>query len=370
MKAKRSLRYISLMLIWIVSCQNEQHNIKFEPLTFDLVKAEYLYQFAYECIDREYPYKPGLVLGDISYLKAPREHHPSFYGCFDWHSAVHGHWTLVTLLSEFPGFEYRDQIIDKLKANITEENVLAEMLVFQDEHNKTFQRTYGWAWLLKLDEALREWDHPVAMELHKNLQPLSDTIAVKFIEFLDILNYPIRVGEHPNTAFGMSLAYDYAEKYNPELAMKIAQKAKEYFTADENCPLMWEPGGFDFLSPCLQEASIMLKVLPRNEFSAWLGKFLPGFERNPTMHLTPAEVPDASDGKLAHLDGLNFSRAWCLFEMGKALNNQDMLQLGLDHFNYSYVKMDTEEYAGAHWLASFATYALLKGKFQSGTNDY
>ncbi|MEZ5106222.1 MAG: DUF2891 domain-containing protein [Draconibacterium sp.] len=331
-------------------------------LVFDTHKAEYLYHFAYECIDKEYPNKLGQVLGDDSYLAPPRVLHPSFYGCFDWHSSVHGHWTLVTILSQFPDFEYRNEILSKLQKNITKENIKREIEYFDDEHNKDYERTYGWAWLLKLDEALLEWNAPEAELLHENLSPLTDLISAKFTEFLNKLNYPIRVGEHTNIAFGMSFAYDYAKKYNSTLASKIEEKAKQYFINDCDCPLTWEPGGFDFLSPCLQEASLMQKVLPKKEYEKWLKKFMPGFEKNPEKYLEIAIVSDRSDGKLAHLDGLNFSRAWCLFEMGKALNSQKMIDLGIGHFNYSYEKMDSGEYAGAHWLASFATYALIKAK--------
>ncbi|MDX8339697.1 DUF2891 domain-containing protein [Draconibacterium sp. IB214405] len=329
-------------------------------LKFGEDKADYLYHFAYECIDQEYPNKTGHVLGDDSYLEPPRVMHPAFYGCFDWHSSVHGHWTLVKILTEFPDFEYRDEIIAKLKKNITEENILQEVAYFDDEHNSTYERTYGWAWLLKLDEAIREWNDPVALELQANLSPLVDLLADKFGEFLDKLIYPIRIGEHSNIAFGMSFAYDWAEKYDADLATKIEEKALEYYQNDCDCPLTWEPGGFDFLSPCLQEASIMLKVLPEKEFKQWLKTFLPKFEKHPEKYLEIAVVTDRSDGKLAHLDGLNFSRAWCLFEMGHALNNQKLIDLGDAHFNYSYEKMDSGEYAGAHWLASFAVYALIK----------
>ena len=329
-------------------------------LEFNQKKAGYLYHFAYECIDQEYPNKPNGVLGDDGYLLPPREIHPAFYGCFDWHSSVHGHWTLVTILKEFPDFEHREEIIAKLQKNITHDHILKEIEYFQGVHNSTYERTYGWAWLLKLDEALREWDAPEAAELQQNLSPLVDTIAQKFDVFLDKLIYPIRIGEHSNIAFGMSFAYDWAKKYNPELAAKIEQKAMEYYNEDCECPLTWEPGGFDFLSPCLQEASLMQKVMNKNDFEAWLKKFLPGFEEDPAKFLKTAEVTDRSDGKLAHLDGLNFSRAWCLFEMGHTLNNRKMIDLGVEHFNYSYEKMDSGEYAGAHWLASFAVYALEK----------
>jgi hypothetical protein len=269
---------------------------------------------------------------------------------------------LVTILNEFPDFKYRDEILAKLSKTITKENILKEIEYFNDKHNKDYERTYGWAWLFKLDEALRDMDFPKSMILQENLKPLVDLLSEKFIEFLDKLNYPIRVGEHNNIAFGMSFAYDYAKKYDAKLAAKIEGKAIQYFINDCDCPLTWEPGGFDFLSPCLQEASMMMKVLPEKEFKKWLKDFMPGFEKNPAKFLEPAIVTDRSDGKLAHLDGLNFSRAWCLFEMGKALNNQKMIDLGVQHFNYSYEKMDSGEYAGAHWLASFALYALMKSE--------
>lgn len=331
-------------------------------LEFNPEKAEYLYHFAYECIDQEYPNKLNQVLGDDSYLAPPRELHPTFYGCFDWHSSVHGHWTLVTLLKEFPDFKYSNEILIKLQNNITKENIQKELEFFNDKHNKDYERTYGWAWLLKLDEALLEWDATEAKELHENLKPLVDTIAVRMSEFLTKLIYPIRIGEHNNIAFGMSFAYDYAKKYDKKLAEKIEAKAREYYTNDCNCPLTWEPGGFDFLSPCLQEAALMQKVLNEKEFKKWLRDFLPGFVKNPAKYIEIAVVTDRSDGKLAHLDGLNFSRAWCLFELGNALDNKKMIDLGIQHFNYSYEKMDSGEYAGAHWLASFATYAFIQFK--------
>lgn len=359
MKLKSTFVFVFTIFLFIGNAQEKR---VLPLLGFDEKKAEYLYHFAFECIDQEYPNKLGQVLGDESYLAPPRVLHPAFYGCFDWHSSVHGHWTLVTILKEFPEFKYKEDILKKLKSNITKENILKEIEYFDDEHNKNYERTYGWAWLLKLDEALRDWDSPESQILHENLFPLVDIISSKFIDFLDKLIYPIRIGEHSNIAFGMSFAYDYAKKYDPVLAAKIEEKAKQYYSADCDCPLTWEPGGFDFLSPCLQEASLMQKILSENEFQKWLKKFLPKFEKNPSKFLKIAIVTDRSDGKLAHLDGLNFSRAWCLFEMGKALKNEKMLDLAVEHFNYSYEKMDSGEYAGAHWLASFATFALIKSK--------
>jgi len=311
--------------------------------------ANYLYHFAFDCIDQEYPNKLNQVLGDATYLKEPSELHPVFYGCFDWHSSVHGHWTLLNILKELSDFEKRDSILMKLQKNITKENILNEVAYFDDVHNKTFERTYGWAWLLKVAETLQDWNTVESKEMYQNLSPLVELIEQKYIEFLPKLNYPIRVGEHPNTAFGMSFALDYAKKYAPELEQVILSKAKEYYLNDQGCPISWEPGGFDFLSPCLQEASLMLKVLPKEEFIPWLDAFLPDFRNNPSAYLNVVEVTDRSDGKLAHLDGLNFSRAWCLYEIGNALENDKMINLANKHFDYSYKKMDSGEYAGAHW---------------------
>jgi len=322
--------------------------------------ANYLYHFAFDCIDQEYPNKLGQVLGDGTYLKEPSELHPAFYGCFDWHSSVHGHWALLNILKELPNFEHRDAVLKKLQKNITKENILIELNYFDDVHNKNFERTYGWAWLLKVAETLRDWDLKEARVLYENIQPLVELIESKYIQFLPKLKYPIRVGEHPNTAFGMSFALDYAKKYSPNLEKIIVEKSKEYYLNDKGCPITWEPGGYDFLSPCLQEAALMMKVLPKEEFIPWLDSFLPEFRENPELFLNVAEVTDRSDGKLAHLDGLNSSRAWCLYEIGHNLNNERMLNLANKHFEYSYKKMDSGEYAGAHWLASFALYAMLK----------
>ncbi|MDH5610010.1 MAG: DUF2891 domain-containing protein [Cyclobacteriaceae bacterium] len=329
----------------------------------DIKKAEYLYHFAFECIGQEYPYNPGHVLGDSTYLATPARLHPAFYGCFDWHSSVHGHWTLVTLLQRFPDFAHFDEIMTLVQKNLSSDNLATETQYFDDVHNKNFERTYGWAWVFKLQAALNQWDHPAAKQMSDNLLPLTLLLEQKLIGFLQKLNHPIRVGEHPNTAFALSFALDYArEAGRTELEQAILAKAREYYANDLGCPLTWEPGGFDFLSPCLQEASLMAKVLPGDEFEKWLARFMPGFMENPSDYLLPALVTDRSDGKLAHLDGLNFSRAWCLYEIGAILENTDMIQLANTHFATSYDQIDSGEYAGTHWLASFALYSLIKAE--------
>ncbi|MDP3314153.1 DUF2891 domain-containing protein [Lutibacter sp.] len=361
---KNNFLFALILLVALTSCRKiiKVEEVVYKKPVLDQKSAAFLYHFAFECIEQEYPNKLEQVLGDGSYLKEPSELHPAFYGCFDWHSSVHGHWTLLNILKEMPDFEHRATVMLKLKNNLTAENIAKEVAFFDDVHNKNFERTYGWAWLLKVAETLRDWDSPEANEMYTNLEPLVQLIEQKYIAFLPKLIYPIRVGEHTNTAFGLSFALDYAKKYSPELERVIIAKATEYYLNDQGCPLTWEPSGFDFLSPCLQEASLMLKVLPQKEFIVWLDKFLPGFRENPSQFLEVAEVSDRSDGKLAHLDGLNYSRAWCLYEIGKALDNEKMLDLANKHFQYSYSKMDSGEYAGAHWLASFGLYAILKAK--------
>jgi hypothetical protein len=364
MKSIHFVIIISLIGLTI-SCNPPEKSETSEPTVsspeMTSARAQYLYQFAYECIDQEYPNKTGHTLGSAEDLAAPSEMHPAFYGCFDWHSAVHGHWTLINLIRIFPDLEYRDEIIQKLKRNITKENIEKEVAYLQGKHNKSFERTYGWVWLLKLAEALDQWNDPLADSLQSNLQPLTDLIEEKMMEFLPKLTYPIRIGEHSNTAFALSFALDYARTFQrTELEALIISRAKEYYMADQGCPIGWEPGGFDFLSPCLQEASLMGKVLSQEDYKAWLRMFLPNLLNDPQSSLTPVIVSDRGDGKLAHLDGLNFSRAWCLYEIGYSLNDPNLIQLANEHFEFSYENISADHYEGSHWLASFALYALTK----------
>lgn len=325
--------------------------------------SEYLQHFAASCITEEFPNKLNQVLANQNDIQRPKVLHPAFYGCFDWHSSVHGHWALVTLLNAFPDLKNADSIINKLRTHLTAENLQAELDYFQQPQNTSFERTYGWVWLFKLDDALASWDHPEANTMRQNLQPLTRLLESRLIDFLKKLHYPVRSGQHPNTAFALSFALDYAKnQQRTVLKQAIINSAKRYYLNDKACPLSWEPSGFDFLSGCLQEASLMQKVLPPKKFEQWVTDFLPGLLQHGELILTPASVSDRSDGKLAHLDGLNFSRAWCLFELGHALNNPKLVRLASMHFNTSYQKMDSGEYAGAHWLASFALYALATHK--------
>ena len=322
--------------------------------------AEKLVKLPIACIDIEYPNKLNQVIGSDDYLRSPKDLHPAFYGCFDWHSAVHGHWSLVRLLKEQPELKEREQIINGLKAHLTKENIALEIDYFNDSLSQGFERTYGWAWLLKLSEELETWEDPQAEELKQNIRPLADVIVKRCEEFLPKLHYPIRVGTHTNTAFALSMMYDYAETMNNESFIElIEERAIDFYASDASCPLIWEPSGYDFLSPCFEEANLMRRIYSKGEFKEWLAKFLPKL-KNPDFKLEPAVVSDRNDGHLVHLDGLNFSRAWCLYGIAKTLPEDygHLVEIGNKHINYSFENLVGDSYEGGHWLASFALLAL------------
>ena len=230
-------------------------------------QASHFAKLALKCIPQEYPNKPGEVVGCDMDIKPVQEYRPAFYGCFDWHSSVHGHWMLVKLLKEFSEMPEAGQIKTTLSNNLTPENIQVEVQFFLDSNNKSFERTYGWAWLLKLAEELHTWDNPDARQWETALQPLTDLICQYYLDFLPKLVYPIRVGEHSNTAFGLSFALDYARTtQNKPLKAMIVSRARDFYLNDQNCPESWEPSGYDFLSPCLIEADLMARVLPDDEF--------------------------------------------------------------------------------------------------------
>jgi hypothetical protein len=359
-----------LLLFLVIACNDSQEktSIKSELTNetkttvtpvLNLEQANKLAQLPLNCISVEFPNKLGQTLADETELATPKELHPSFYGCFDWHSAVHGHWSLVSLLKQFPDLEQRELAIQLLQNNLSKENIDQEVAYFSKNHNKSFERTYGWAWLLKLAEELHTWDDPLARELESNLQPLTHTIVELYLEFLPKLNYPVRVGEHSNTAFGLSFALDYATTIgNTQLAKLIKTRAKSFYQNDINCPLTWEPSGFDFLSPCFEEAALMKCVLDKEQFKSWLKNFMPQLFQT-DFKLEPGIVSDRTDGKLVHLDGLNFSRAWCLNIISKDITELSHLNLiAQNHINYSLPNIFEDSYEGGHWLGSFALFAL------------
>ena len=331
----------------------------FTVIKLSLEEANRLSKLPLECMQTEFPNKLGQTLGDSSDLKTPKELHPAFYGCFDWHSSVHGHWMLIYLLKTFPDLENQKKIREKLLGNISQENIIKEVDYFKGQYHKSFERTYGWAWLLKLAEELYTWEDPLAQELINNLKPLTDLIIDKYLEFLPKLAYPIRVGEHSNTAFGLAFAFDYAKTTQQDsLQSIIVNKSKEFYLSDVDCPMTWEPGGFDFLSPCLEEANLIRRILPHDEFNRWLEKFLPEL-KNINYQLAAGKVNDRSDGKLIHLDGVNFSRAWCLAPIANQNEQYNhLIKIANDHIDYSLPKIVDHNYQGTHWLGTFAVYAL------------
>ena len=357
----RNFLIVPLLLLFM-SCKTEKTESVLEEIplaTLNLTQAQRLVSLPINCVEVEFPNKLGQTIGGTEDLQSPKELHPAFYGCFDWHSSVHGHWSLVSLLKQFPQLENASEIKKKLLGNISKENIQKEVAYFYGKHNKSYERTYGWAWLLKLAEEIHTWDDATARELEKNLQPLTDLIVQKYIGFLPKLNYPIRVGEHPNTAFGLTFAWDYANTVG-HLPLKemIEKRAKDFYMNDADCPISWEPSGYDFLSPCLQEAAIMKRVLPVSEFTTWFEKFLPQL-KDINYQFAVGEVSDRTDGKLVHLDGVNFSRAWALYDIVKDLPAYSHLKnIANEHINYSLPNLVGDSYEGGHWLGSFAIYAL------------
>ena len=367
---------ISLLVFLILSCSPEggkqwnkqevgpypDKSDNFQRIKLDYRQALTLAELPLECIQNEYPNKLGQTLGSADDLGEPSKLHPAFYGCFDWHSSVHGHWSLVKLLKEFPDLDKSGKIRSMLGENISSKNILAEVKYFEGEHNRTYERTYGWAWLLKLAEELHTWEDPLGRSLEENLQPLTDTIVSRFIDFLPKLLYPIRVGEHSNTAFALSFAWDYASAVKNYVFLEsIRSRAIDYFFEDEDCPLHWEPSGFDFLSPCLEEIDIMRKILPENEFLDWISRFKPDL-LSPDFSLRAGVVSDRSDGKLVHLDGLNFSRAWVLYGLAQQYPGifGHLIPVANEHFNYSFPNLVGDSYEGGHWLGSFAIFAVTR----------
>ncbi|MEO1625989.1 MAG: DUF2891 domain-containing protein [Bacteroidota bacterium] len=322
--------------------------------------ASHFARLALDCLQKEYPNKLNQVLQDSSMLRSPRELHPAFYGCFDWHSSVHGHWMLVRLLRLFPDLPEAAEIRKKLTENLTAANIAGE-LAYLEGASKSWERMYGWSWLLKLADELHDWEDADGKGWKKNLQPLADAFAARYLAFLPKQQYAVRTGVHPNTPFGLTFALDYARKSGKqELERVIVQQARQYFENDQDCPASWEPSGEDFLSPCLEEANLMSRILSKDDFNVWFHQFLP---KKQLMTLRePAGVTDRSDPKIVHLDGVNLSRAWCLYQLApkvKSIQIRSMMQKAAgQHLQATVPYIASEYYEGTHWLASFAVYAL------------
>lgn len=330
---------------------------------FDAAAAERFANLALACVGKEYPNKISHTLSSDADVAPPRELTPAFFGCYDWHSSVHGHWLLARLAQKFPDAPFAGPAREALARSLTAENIAQEAAYLRAEGRASFERPYGLAWLLQLCAELREWDDPVAKQMATNLEPLEEATLERLQKWLPKLSHPVRIGEHNQTAFALGLMLDYARSAGrEEFARLLTEKARQFYLADKNAPLAFEPSGEDFLSPALGEADVMRRVLPPKEFAAWLKAALPQIPEQRNIDWLPVAVsPDPSDPKLAHLDGLNLSRAWMLEGILSGLPPADPRRETLAataeaHRQAGLAAVTGEHYEGGHWLGSFAVY--------------
>jgi hypothetical protein len=342
------------------------------PTALTRDQASAFARLALKGLSKEYPNKLDHVMAAPADVKPPQALHPAFYGSYDWHSSVHGHWMLVRLLRVFPDLPESKEIRSVLGEHFTADALRAEAGYFARNESKPFERPYGWAWLLRLAEELNGWEDPDGKTWSKNLRPLVDAVVARYKEFFPKQTYPIRTGVHPNTAFGLSLAYDYAVAAGDQaLKRLVEERARGYFAEDADAPARWEPGGADFFSPTLAEADLMQRVLPPAEFRGWFKRFLPGANQGePRSLFVPATVTDRTDPQLVHLDGLNLSRAWAMRSIASALPEGDPARIALlassaRHAEAALAHVASGDYAGEHWLASFAVYLLSSARQRS-----
>jgi DUF2891 family protein len=338
---------------------------------FNLASAQRFARLALDCVHKEYPNKIAHLMNSDADVAPPRKLTPAFYGCYDWHSSVHGHWLLARLARTFPSADFTPEARAALQQSLTAENIAQEVAYLNAPGRASFERPYGLAWLLQLGQELREWDQAepngIAHQLSANLRPLEEAAMGRLKTWLPKLSHPVRIGEHDQTAFAVGLMIDYARGAGDRdfLALLLAE-ARDFYAADKNCPLAYEPSGEDFLSPCLAEADVMRRVLPAKEFANWLEQFLPQIPSNGGyMWLRPEKVTDPSDPKLGHIDGLNLSRAWMLEGIASGLPPHDARIAALKncaaaHRAAGLAAVTGKYYVGGHWLGSFAVYLVTR----------
>jgi hypothetical protein len=321
-----------------------------------LMGQERYARLALDCVHKEYPNKIAHAMASDEDAQPPRELTPAFYGCYDWHSAVHGHWLLARLSRLNPEAPYAKDARAALGKSLTEEKIAGEVRYLTTSGRQTFERPYGLAWLLMLGLELREWGDPEAQRWSAALRPLEAASVARVTAWLPKLQYPIRTGEHNNTAFGLGLMLDYARgAKNLEFAALLEERIRSYYLKDKACPAAYEPSGEDFLSPCLAEADAVRRVLGKMEFAKWFSAFLPVVEMEPTR------VSDVTDGKLYHLAGLNLSRAWMLRRIAEALPENARRRVELRRTaerlrEAGLAAIEASHYEGGHWLGTFAVY--------------
>ncbi len=344
------------------------HRLSAQPIahdasdTLDVVTAARFAALALACVQKEYPNKISHILNSAADIRPPHELTPTFYGCYDWHSSVHGHWMLVRLLRTYPTASFAKAAWAALQANVTPAHIAGEVAYINATGRETFERPYGFAWLLQLGAELRETPTRDAATLSAALGPLEAAVISRLKSWLPKLAYPIREGEHAQTAFAFGLILDYARTRDPALAQMVIAKVREFHLHDKDCPIAYEPSGQDFVSPCIAEADLVRRVLPPKEFATWLTAFLPRIPTtNSAAWLPIGVVTDKTDGKLAHLDGLNLSRAWMLEGIASGLPANDarrraLLAAARVHAASGLAAVTGAHYEGGHWLGSFATY--------------
>lgn len=366
------MKHLIIPTLFLASCTASQAppptpSFESYPTEISADLSERFTRLALDCVQQEFPNKISRTTDTAEEIRTPQELFPVFYGCFDWHSAVHGHWLLVRQLRVGPqDAAWRADAVAKLDANITPENVAGELANFRRAARGSWERPYGWAWVLQLTGELREYDDPNAKQWLAALEPLEADIVQATKDWLPKLAYPIRLGTHNQTSFAFSLMLDWAEISGDEaFADLIRDSAMKFHQNDENCPLAYEPSGEDFLSPCLMTADLMRRVIAnQKDYADWLSLNMPDIPTDGTTDwLPPAIVKDASDGKLVHLDGVNSSRAWNLYNMSRALPEGDPRRASLVataniHRDAGVAAVSDEHYSGSHWLASFATYLM------------
>jgi len=332
------------------------------PITLDLATASRFAALALANIAREYPHKLDHTMAGDGDAAPPRVLHPAFHGSYDWHSCVHMHWLLARLLRRFPGLPERAAIEACFDRHFAADAMAVEAAYLTRPESASFERTYGWVWLLKL---AAELDAPGVARWRDALAPLADAFAARYLEFLSRAHYPIRYGMHANSAFALAFTLDYARVANDAaLAGACVAKACAWFANDRDAPARWEPSGTDFLSPALVEAELMHRVLEAPAFTEWLAAFLPQFvAAMPAALFEPAIVTDRTDAQLVHLDGLNLSRAWCFRRIAAALPPADpRVAIARDaaarHVAAGWEGLASDAFVGAHWLATFAVLAL------------
>jgi hypothetical protein len=339
-----------------------------EAPSLDAAAAARFAALALKCLHQEYPNHISHTLNSAADARPPHELTPAFYGCLDWHSDVHGHWLLVRLLRLFPDAPFAAQARAEVGRSLTAENIAGEVAYLHAAGRASFERPYGLAWLLWLSAELRQWDDPDARRWSETIAPLEAEVVARLQDWVPKLHYPIRIGEHDQTAFSFGLMWDWAAiSGDAHMRALLSDAAQRFYRNDRNCPLAYEPSGEDFLSPCLAEADFMRRILPPPAFAQWLSGFLPQIPRGSgsaaaaSAWLSPGVVTDRADPKLAHIDGLNLSRAWMLQGIAYGLPPHDPRIPALNaaaqaHADAALPAVTGEHYEGGHWLGTFAVY--------------